>query len=56
MTVDGKVVANLPADGKSARLSFTPKDLAAGRHWLYVLVLQEDGNRAWSSPIRVDTE
>ena len=56
VTVDGKVVANLPADGKSARLSFTPKDLAAGRHWLYVLVLQEDGNRAWSSPIWVDTE
>lgn len=36
---------------KSARFTFSDKDLRKGESWYYVRVLQEDGQLAWSSPM-----
>jgi hypothetical protein len=42
--------------GKTAKESFRyqPENLAAGAHIFTVHVKQDDGNRAWSSPIWID--
>jgi hypothetical protein len=41
-------------DETSLRATFTPELSPDGEHYLYVHLVQADGNRAWSSPIWVE--
>jgi hypothetical protein len=48
---DSKVVATLRPDGAAYRGAWTDPAPAAGTHYYYVRVLQEDGEVAWASPM-----
>ena len=50
---DNTYVHTLAGDGESMEFEFREQELAAGEHYYYVRVEQEDGNVAWSSPIWV---
>jgi len=50
--VDGKVVESLSPNSKRVELKHALP--LTGKHYVYVHVLQADGNQAWSSPIWVD--
>lgn len=52
---NGLPVAQLPLDeGKSAvNTTYRPDKYFTGRHYVYIHLVQADGNQAWSSPIWV---
>ena len=50
---DNTYVHTLAGEGESMEFEFREQELAAGEHYYYVRVEQEDGNVAWSSPIWV---
>ena len=52
VVVDGKPQKSFTPDGREVKLR-VPLQLV-GKHYVYVRVLQRDGNRTWSSPIWVD--
>ena len=47
---DNKVVYSTEPKSPNVQFEFVDKDGAAGRHFYYVRLLQEDGMIAWSSP------
>jgi hypothetical protein len=52
---NGRPAGNLPLEEgtKSVRTTYRPGQYFTGRHYLYVHLVQADGNQAWSSPIWV---
>jgi len=52
---NGLAVAQLPlTEGKSAvNTTYRPDKYFTGRHYIYIHLVQADGNQAWSSPIWV---
>lgn len=52
---DGRMVRRIPTPGAktSIRTTFRPGKYFTGSHYLYVHMVQVDGNQAWSSPIWV---
>ncbi len=44
---------DVPKDALSIRTSFRPQGYFGGSHYIYVHMIQTDGNQAWSSPIWV---
>jgi hypothetical protein len=55
IVVNGEVQAVIPQSANRATLTHALPDLIGpGRHYIYVRVNQQDGSRAWSSPIWVD--
>ncbi len=50
---DNRYIHTLRGTGERMELEFREESLAAGEHYYYVRVEQEDGNVAWSSPIWV---
>ncbi len=50
---DNEYVHTSDGDGERMEFDFREQSLAAGEHFYYVRVEQEDGNVAWSSPIWV---
>lgn len=56
VVVDGKVEQRLPQSRRKAKLTYQPRATEPGEHWVYVRVIQEDGNQAWSSPLFVEIQ
>jgi len=52
---DGNVVRRMPipAGRKSLSTTYRPDKYFTGKHYLYIHLIQADGNQAWSSPIWV---
>ena len=48
---DGEVVHAEPVEGLDAKLSWTDPEKVGERTWLYLHVIQRDGEEAWSSPV-----
>ena len=53
LILDGKVIET--TEPQSPKFEWTKTaELSPGRHWLLVRVTQQDGNKAWSSPVWVN--
>lgn len=48
---DGQVVWAQPVDGLDVTVTWRDPDPPTGEHYYYLHVLQQDGQRAWSSPV-----
>ena len=56
MFVDGVVDNSRLASDKTGIYSYGPDKSLTGPHIFYVRITQEDGNRAWSSPLWIDVK
>ena len=53
--IDGEVADTISRNSERVNFDYTPKTTTADFHYLYVRLHQADGNRAWSSPIWVES-
>jgi len=50
---DGKMVWSQAVDGLDVKISWSDPNLSTEEHYYYLHVIQQDGHRAWASPVWV---